>query len=77
MSKYMMIINNAVTATSRKTTATYFIRTEVAKNIPNINEMNEMNEMQLTRFADFVIRDGQLVKAHADVIELLTKALLS
>lgn len=73
MSKYTMITNNIVTATSRKT-ATYFIRTEVAKSIPNINELREL---QLTQFADYVVRDGQLVKARHDVTGLLAKALLS
>ena len=72
MSKYTMITNNIVTATSRKT-ATYFIRTEVAQKLPNINELREL---QLTQFADFVVRDGQLVKARHDITGILAKALL-
>lgn len=73
MSKYTMITNNIVTATSRKT-ATYFIRTEIVQQLPNINELCEL---QLTQFADFVVRGGQLVKARRDVTGLLAKALLS
>lgn len=73
MSKYTMITNNIVTATSRKT-ATYFIRTEIVQQLPDINELREL---ELTRFADFVVRDGQLVKARHDVTGLLAKALLS
>lgn len=73
MSEYTMITTNIVTATTRKT-STYFIRTEVVRNLPNINDLREL---ELTRYADFVVRDGKLVKARYDVTGLLAKALLS
>lgn len=79
MPKYTMITTNVVTATTRKT-STYFIRTEVVRKLPNINDLSEINdlrELELTRYADFVVRDGKLVKARYDVTGLLAKALLS